>query len=415
MLFRSPMRPGVSTDASSHLPQIARCTLAGTALVAMMFLASPASLAQYYSGGCSSCGTITAPPVAASCTPIQPVYSTCYQTVPVTTYQREEKRVRVPYYKTAYREQEVTVYRPVTQAREIEVPTVSYQNVTEYRTVNRDMGRWVTRFNPVQKCSPCQVDPRPGFLGWLNRTGYSFRTSFMPNYTTSRQYVPNMVSCRIPYTRQVAVRGTRRVTVHDTKMVAEKKMERVPVQQLAYREETVTVMKPQTAYRTVPIGTSVAYGYGGYGYGSTMTAWGAPILLDGASSRTALNPEPDPISGSRSADRGMFPEDDDQPERAANDNPLRPSSYERELAPATLGTPKTFPHEAGASESEESTEGLFDFDTSSQRENKPIIVPVNYETSQKADSSGGWRAARRTAHVRSDLSLPKVSLTRNDK
>ncbi len=117
-------------------------------------------------------------------------YSTCYQTVPVTTFNREKQTVEVPYYQTEYEDREYTVLRPVTRQREVEVQTVSYQNVTEYRTVNRDMGTLGHSVQPHCSLHPCQVDPRPGVIGWLNRTGYSLQTAFMPSYTTSRQYVP---------------------------------------------------------------------------------------------------------------------------------------------------------------------------------------------------------------------------------
>jgi hypothetical protein len=262
-------------------------------------------------------------------------------------------------------------------------------------------------------------------LGWLNRTGYSFRTAFMPNYTTSRQYVPNMVSCQVPYTRQVAIRGTRRVTINETRMVAEKKMERVPVQQLAYREETVTVMKPQTAYRTVPIGTSMAYGYGGYGYGSTATAF-APYIIDGGSTRTALSPEPDPISNTpRSANRSNspFPEDDDDGldtgrSRTADGTMVNPTGYERPLAPTpAAGSPtKTFPHEADDTTTQPN-DTLF-FDPSTKRESKPLVIPATYRKSeagnQTSNKTSGWRASRRTDFAdtrRGSMPSSRVSLT----
>ena len=116
---------------------------------------SPANAQFYGNNGCSNCGPVSAP--MASCTPIQPVQTTCYQTVPVTTYRQEKQTVREPYYRTTYEDREVTVMRLMTTQRTVEVPTVSYQNVTEYKTVQRDMGRWITRYTPVQKCSPCQV------------------------------------------------------------------------------------------------------------------------------------------------------------------------------------------------------------------------------------------------------------------
>ena len=159
---------------------------------------------------------MAAPITAANCTPMMPLQATCYQTVPVTTYAQVKQTVEVPRYETTMEEREVTVYRPVTQSREVEVPHVTYQNVVENRTVNRDMGRWITNYHPVAKCAPCQVDPRPGVLGWMNRTGYSMRSAFVPKYTTSRQYVPSMMTCNVPQVRQVAVQGTRRVTVQET-------------------------------------------------------------------------------------------------------------------------------------------------------------------------------------------------------
>jgi len=246
----------------------------GAALGALVVSLQSTAQAQYYDG-CGSCGPVMAQPIA-QCTPIQPVQQTCYQTVPITTYTREKQTVQVPTYETAYEDREYTEYRPVTRSKEVEVPTVSYQTVSELRTVNRDMGRWTTNYHPVAKCAPCQVDPRPGLIGWMNRTGYSMRTAFTPNYTTSRQYVPNVVACSVPYTRQVAVHGTRRVTVQETEMVAERKTQKVQVQKMVMKSQEVTVMRPQTAYRTVPIGTAMAYGSPYIG-GSQM-AYGYPII-----------------------------------------------------------------------------------------------------------------------------------------
>lgn len=329
----------------------------------------------------------------ASCTPIQPVQTTCYQTVPVTTYRQEKQTVREPYYRTTYEDREVTVMRPMTTQRTVEVPTVSYQNVTEYKTVQRDMGRWITRYTPVQKCSPCQVDARPGMIGWLNRTGYSFRTAFMPNYHTSRQYVPNMMACSVPVTRQVAVRGTRQVTVNETKMVAEKKTERVAVQKLDYRERVVNVMKPQTAYRTVPIGTQTAYGFGGYGY-SGVTAF-APTIID---SRTALSPDPDPNfsrSANRSDTKDTFRGDADTGRQAEGTKPFRPSSETRELAPVD-------------------DDLHFGPSTRNSRHQDDLVIPATYSKPTRR-RSGGWAPTSRETVLRSSSqsasSMSKVTLT----
>ena len=368
------------------------------AVIAGLVLSMSPANAQYYGDGCSSCGPVAARAVA--CTPIQPVQTTCYQQVPVTTMVSQKQTVQEPYYEKTFEEREYTVMKPVTTAREVEIPTVSYRNVTTQRTVQRDMGRWVTRYTAAQKCSPCQVDPRPGMIGWLNRTGYSFRSAFKPNYYTSRQYVPNRVACTVPVTRQVAVRGTRRVTVHDTKMVAERKTERVAVHKLRHRERVVTVMRPQTAYRTVPIGTRTAYGYGGYGLG-TQAAF-APMIIDDTR-RASLDPEPDPLS-SRSADasrdKDMFARDPDKRQRAQDDDDfIRKSSHSHELEPVQPDHEEPFFNDAGA-----------------QRDRDQLIIPATY-TKPAQPTAGGWRQSSRKTALRSSQqtasSMSEVTLTHN--
>lgn len=379
-------------------------------VLATLMAGSPAATAQYYSGDCASCApAVAAAPIA--CTPIQPVYTSCYQRVPVTTYAREKRTVEVPYYQTDYEEREYTLYRPVTKEREVEVPTVSYQNVVEYRTVNRDMGRWITRYQPVPKYSPCQVDPRPGMIGWLNRTGYSFRTAFTPNYTTSREYVPNMVSCQVPVTRQVAVRGTRRVTVQETEMVAERRTERVPVRKLAYRKEEVTVMRPQTAYRDVPIGTSMAYGpsYGnrmawGPMYGGTAMAWGVPII-ESDRTQTALSPTPDPLSSQseRRADRGaMFDEDQERDSERRFQRSTAPEddqNFQRSSLQQEQGRTPMFPDDtAPAADPADANPFPNGFGPSTRRESDSLVIPVSLKTSAaqtRTAPSKGWKAADR--------------------
>jgi len=374
------------------------------AIAAAVVLSVSVANAQFYGAGY---GPVTAP--VAACTPIQPVQTTCYQTVPVTTFRREKQTVRVPYYKTSHEERDVTVMRPVTTRREVEVPTVSYRNVTEHRTVQRDMGRWLTRYQPVQKYSACQVDSRPGLIGWLSRSGHSFRTAFMPNYTTSRQYVPNMMACTVPVTRLVQVRGTRRVTVNETRMVAERKTERIPVQRLAWREETRTVMRPETAYRTVPIGTQLAYGYGGYGLGAA-TAF-APIIQD---SRTALGPTPDPISdNSRTADgRKRFSEGESEGynrrRSAIEDDPqFHRSKFSRPLDPAT--DRRTF---QDGSRAVDPIDELPNFGASQERSGS-VVIPAAYRQVESSESSGWKRTSRKTARRSSQTASgrSRISLT----
>ena len=220
-----------------------------------------------------------------------PVVQNCYRTVPVTEYKRVEQVVQRPVVETKYVEEPVTEYRPVVRQKTANVPQVTYQNVTENKIVYRNAGRWHTEYRCNQKISPCQYDNRPNFAGWLNRSAYSIRSSFTPRVTAHRRYVPNVIAQTIPVTRQVAVRSTRRVTYNVTEMVAYRTTRRVAVNTVKMVPQKMTVMRPVTVMRTIPIGTSVAYAYPGYG-GTTATAFGTPI----PSTSTALAPTPDPIS-----------------------------------------------------------------------------------------------------------------------
>lgn len=368
--------------------------------------------AQFYDSGCSSCASSPAPVAMAqtTCTPIVPVQSTCYQTVPVTSYKRERQTVKEPYYTTAFEDRKVTVLEPVTRQRTVEVPTVSYQTVTENRTTQRDLGRWQTNYQPIRKCAPCQVDPRPGLIGWLNRTGYSFRSSFIPNYKTTRQYVPNRVVCNTPVTRQVAVRGTKKVVVNETHMVARTKTERVEVQKLAFREKEVTVMRPTVAYQTVPIGTQTAFGYGSsgalaYGYGGSSLAYGSPygagtgvayIVDEDDDARTAKRPERD---SNFDEPRTARPFDNDlekertfkRSEADTDDRAFKRSSFDEALPPVRSGSaPKAapinpFPDAPGFPSTRRDSRGSRD----------SRIQPAAYRRpTDRRTTSRGWKAAR---------------------
>lgn len=354
----------------------------------------------------------------ASCQPIQPV--ACYQTVPVTTYKKERVTVRRPYYRTEYEDREVTVFEPVTRQRTVEVPTVSYQTVMENRTIHRDLGRWQTDYHPIAKCAPCQIDPRPGLLGWLNRTGYAFRNSLTPSYRTSRRYVPNMVACNVPVTRQVAVRGTQKVVQNITEMVARKKTERVAVQKLDYKEEVVTVNRPITAYRTVPIGSTLAYGGFG-GYATNRMAW---IVEDGDTT-TARAPEPDPAfsEGRSSRTARTFEEDLTTPKSGSEDEAEKPFRRTGFQSPAlsppvdqdTLQrAPRSFDADSGAAPAETAPAGFPSFDNS-QRSRHPDARLTSRTSARKAVIAGGWTASRSARDERqksvadSTLKIPQLS------
>ncbi|MCH5375000.1 MAG: hypothetical protein JJ992_13570, partial [Planctomycetes bacterium] len=139
---------------------------------------------------------------------------------------------------------------------------------------------------PVAKMSPCQYDSNPTFGGWLNRTAYSIRSSFTPNYRAIRTYQPNLVTQSIPYTRQVAIQNTRKVTYNVTRYEPKTRTETVQVPTTRYERVVEKVNVPVTVYRTVPTGTAITYGVAPYG----------------VPTRTTFLPTPDPISNTRSVD-----------------------------------------------------------------------------------------------------------------
>jgi hypothetical protein len=184
----------------------------------------------------------------------------CYQTVPVTEMREVRQVVQKPVVETKYVEQPVTEYRQVVETKTAEVPTVSYQNVTEYRTVQRDCGHWITQYHCRPKMAPCQYDSRPDLLGFLNRTQYSVRMAFTPNYYGERIYVPNVVAQQVPVTRQVAIRGTQTVNYQVAKVVPIHSTRKVAVNTVRMVSQEVVTQQPVTVMRTVPVGSAYAFG-----------------------------------------------------------------------------------------------------------------------------------------------------------
>jgi hypothetical protein len=273
----------------------------GLALVAA---AQPAQAQLFPFGGACDC-----PQPAVQCA--QPVMQTCYQTVPVTEFQPAKQVVRKPYIETKYVEQPVTEYHPVTETKVANVPTTTYQDVTEYRQVCRNTTQYVRQLEPVCKPSPCEIDSRPGMLGWLNRSTYDFASMFTPAYRTRVTAIPQTYVQNIPVTRRVAIQGTRQVAYNVTTMVAAQSTRRVAMNTVAYRDEEVTVMKPVTVMRTVPIGSAMAFG---------VPLYGAP--------RTAFGPTPDPISAPRAVER--LPGDPNKFERTREATiPVTPKTSQR--------------------------------------------------------------------------------------
>lgn len=186
-----------------------------------------------------------------------------------------------------------------------------------------------------------------------------------------------MVACSVPVSRQVAVRGTRKVVVNDTEMVARKKTERVEVRRLAWREREITVSRPVTAYRTVPVGTATAFGYG---YPGTSVA----RIIDEGETREARRATPD---DNFRGTRGAFREDDDLREEEKvferdRDNNVRPSGFEREVH-----EPLVPPEEKPKPAFDEDDIPIFD---GGVRRDSRRVVPALHR--QPVASSGGWKA-----------------------
>ncbi len=205
---------------------------------------------------------------------MQPVSVPCYQTVPVTTYEPHHCTVMKPVVHTEIIEQPVTECRPICEQRTAQIPTCTYQPVTEFVQQTRDAGCWHTYAQCTPRCSPCQYDPNPGLIGWMNRTGYEMRMAFTPPVQYHRQWVPNYITTSVPVTRMVAQHSVRTVTYNVTRMEQFHTVQKVPISRVVMVPEEITVQRPVTVYRTIPIGTSVAWVPSGSLIGGTATALG---------------------------------------------------------------------------------------------------------------------------------------------
>jgi hypothetical protein len=184
----------------------------------------------------------------------------CYQTVPVTEYRECRQTVQKPIVETTYVEQPCTEYKQVVENKTAEVPTCTYQNITEMRSVQRDCGQWVTQCYQRPQVTPCQYDSRPDLFGFINRTGFAVRMAFTPQAWSERVYVPNIVTTQVPFTRQVAVRGTKTINYQVARMVPVTTTRKVAVNTVRMVCEEVVTKRPVTVFKTVPMGSSLALG-----------------------------------------------------------------------------------------------------------------------------------------------------------
>ena len=231
---------------------------------------------------CNICGPAVAFNPCAQCAPpvvMQPVQQTVYREVPVTKYRPVQKTVKKPVIRTVYEQRPVTAYKQVVEQKTVNVPVTNYQTVTECQPRTANLSRWQTTYQRVPKASPCQYDPNPTLLGWMNRNAYALRMALTPNYRRHRQYVPRMVAYNVPVNRVVAVPSTRQMTYNVAKMVPYETTQTVAVNKVEYEDTTVTAYEPYTEMQTVAVGTSTQYAF--------------VNPLGGSGTATALNPVPD--------------------------------------------------------------------------------------------------------------------------
>ena len=296
---------------------------------AALGLAGPAiASAQFYTADGSYCQCV------------QPVVQNVYQSVPVTEYRELRQTVQRPVVEQHWEDRQVTEYHPVTETRTAEIPSIAYEDVTEYRTVQRDLGGWQTQYYVRPEVGPCQFDPRPGFAGWWNRTAFSVRQAFTPKVVARRQYIPNVVAETVPVVRRVARPTTRQVAYNVTRMEPVTTTRKVAVNNVRVVSEDVVRKVPVTVMRSVPIGSRVAYTVSPFGGSATATAL-APTPDVSASRRAAA---PSPV---RSANSGQL-FDAGAPVPAGTEQPFKRRSPSASGAAPFERDPAPFPKDSGA-------------------------------------------------------------------
>ncbi len=296
---------------------------------------------------------------------VQPVQETVYREVPVTEYRKETRTVKKPVIKTVYEDRKVTAYRQILVDKTVEVPSVSYQTVTECKPVTVNRSYWRTVRQPVAKGIGCDYDRRPTLAGWFNRTSYDLRMAFTPNYITRREFVPNVVAYNVPVQRTVAVPTTRQVTYKVSQLEPYTTTQRVARNITEYVEEQVTVHVPYTTTKTVAVGTR------------TRMAYVNPL---GGGTATAARPTPDRTVEANAARRKQT--------STNTDSGVRRQSYEepqpiQRRTPAQPAEPAPFGFENGRVEPE----------------------PTEIDT-----GVAGWRPSRHRRSNHNDISGPSLPI-----
>jgi hypothetical protein len=335
-----------------------------------------AAFGQFWFDPCCCCP----PPIR-----VQPAY----QTVPVTEMREVRQVVQKPVVETRYVEQPFTEYRQVVENKTAEIPTVSWQHVTEYHNVQRDCGHWSTQYQYRPKMAPCQYDGRPDLFGFLNRTQYSLRMAFTPDYWGERVYTPNVITQQVPVTRQVAVRGTQTVNYQVSKVVPITTTRRVAVNTVKMVAEEIVTQRPVTVMKTIPFGSAYAFG--------------TPIGNSG--SRTALQPTPD------AGATAILPKD--TPKKA-------PVERSAKLPESEGGDEDDFDtRESDAGESnikgKKTTRSSLKIPAAEEREEK-TVVPAKGEREVAGKTStrplGKWVARKKTQPASDGPAFPEMTIAR---
>ncbi|RME24994.1 MAG: hypothetical protein D6800_08090 [Candidatus Zixiibacteriota bacterium] len=167
----------------------------------------------------------------------------------------------------------------------------------------------------------------------MNRTAYSIRASFTPPVIARREYMPRLVAQQVPVTRTIAHHGTRAVSYRVTRMVPHTETRKVAVNTIRYVAQEVVQTRPVTVWRTVPIGSTMAYSV------SPM----AP--------QTVLAPQPDPVGSAKQPPKGRTANSGDnkfnnQPAEGNGQKFQRDSSRGNTDKPDGFGIRRPFRHSA---------------------------------------------------------------------
>jgi len=371
-----------------------RCALSIAAGAAIVASASTASAQWFPSFNCGC-----APPqpiVQQQCMQRVPVTQQVMQQVAVTEYQQVKQKVKRPVTEVEYIEQPVTTYRPVVETRTRDVPVTTYQDVTECRTVTKNCGYWQTNWYRNPKVTPCEYDPSPGPMGWLNRTAYRVRSAFTPNMVARRQYVPQTVAEQVPVTRRVAMQTVQKQQYQVTRYEPVQSTRKVAVNRIKWVEDEVVAMKPVTVVKNVPV---------------TRTAWtwapvGTTMAVAPSATQLSLAPTADPISTAKKPDenrtaRRTVPEPRDAGDDVFDDR----GELDRIEGEQTPRRTSVKPVDDGLGQIPAPS---IEMAAAPKRSTKSLFVPVGPRSSRSVSVArvSGWKATNPSSESESPILLP---------